>query len=435
MNLRTLIIILFLYGPTQSYADCASSHFRLTAFNTMNQNYPTGAKPIRTDSNHVNKKVYVRAKEIFSQAHKMIQKAESHIYLQTWLFQPQTTPARYVADAIKILAQNIKKHNKKPVHIWMLINVIGTQDLNAEKIRVNNFLKQFSLYSRELKFHLGFFKANFLGANHAKSISVDSKVALLTGANFSKNYNGLGYYDLGFVLKGDVVKQLDKDFVQTWRSYLKTSSFPQNWGQKITNKIKACTPILLTRNKAFSKLSDKAQESSINDTLLNSVLFAEDSVDILTPNLNVTSFMNELLQAALRGVRIRIILGKQFHSFLQTLPTRGGANKSSVRRLYQALKKHMSPTQACQVLQIRWYSEDGISAVLGAKPPTSHAKFMIVDGQTAFIGSANMDNQSWVNSREIGLFIDNRERSQYWQKNLYTPLFNKAIPVEECGGP
>ena len=41
-------------------------------------------------------------------------------------------------------------------------------------------------------------------------------------------------------------------------------------------------------------------------------------------------------------------------------------------------------------------------------PPTSHLKFMAVDGEVAFVGSSNQDVQRWHNSREIVVVVDDR---------------------------
>ena len=46
-----------------------------------------------------------------------------------------------------------------------------------------------------------------------------------------------------------------------------------------------------------------------------------------------------------------------------------------------------------------------------------------------------MDNQSWVNSREIGLFVDANNEVRKWTKSVFEPRFNRAIDVQECGGP
>ena len=164
---------------------------------------------------------------------------------------------------------------------------------------------------------------------------------------------------------------------------------------------------------------------------VQSVEHATKTIDIITPNLNVTEFMTALAQAAHRGVRVRIILSKRFTEMGQDLPTRGGNNFKSVSRLHKALQPYLG-RRVCDQLQIRWYSADGITAIEGTKVPSSHAKFMIVDDKITYFGSANMDNQSWVNSRELALFVDDRDLGTRWRRGIFDKVFNRSIKVDQC---
>ena len=57
---------------------------------------------------------------------------------------------------------------------------------------------------------------------------------------------------------------------------------------------------------------------------------------------------------------------------------------------------------------------------------------MLIDEKISFFGSANMDNQSWVNSREISLFVDNEKLSKKWTRDFFDPIFERSVLAVSC---
>ena len=383
-------------------------------------------------ANKVDDKIYVYSDAIFGKIHSLVQMAEKHVYLQTWTFMPKTKPALYLADAIrKLHARRVRQNKTGTVHIWLMLNIISLQNRDNERRKVHRYIVDQGLDLQGIEIHVGFFQAKLLGANHAKTVSVDNKVALITGANFSPSNNGKGFFDLGFVVSGEVVKTLDYDFIQTWISFIDSSEQPTEWGSNKTYN-QGCTPILLTRSKAFPNFSSKIQHNSMNDAIFQSIKNARKSIDIITPNLNVTRLMDELAKAALRGVRVRIILSKGFTDSVQELPTRGGSNDRSIERLHRGMSQFTDHQNICSFLEIHWYGLDGRTPVDSPDPPASHAKFMIVDDKVVYFGSANMDNQSWVNSREVALFVDKSRLAAGWRKGFFDPVFARSVVIDRC---
>lgn len=429
MRYMFIFFVIYLFNQTVN-AKCGSQTFN--SWNILGQNYPAGAEAMQTNLNWIDENIYTFSDDIFGKIRQMIMSAKRHVYIQTWYFGTKTKPALYLADAIKRLhAKKVKENDNSTVHIWLLINIISLQNEISERKKFERFVVKHGLKLDGIKIHLGFFKAKLLGANHAKTVSVDNTTALITGANFSNSNNQNGFFDLGFVVKGDVVHNLDYDFIQTWISFVKSEDQPKLEKQR-SQKQNQCLPILFTRGKANPKVTSKIQKNSLNDAIIASVRNAKHSIDIVTPNLNVTKLLNELAKAAYRGVKVRIILSKGFTDFAQDLPTRGGTNPMSIVRLQEGLAKHMSENEICKVLKIHWYSTDGIDPIDSPNPPANHAKFMLVDKKISFFGSANMDNQSWVNSREIALFVDNSSLAKKWTKNFFNPIFERSVSAMNC---
>lgn len=412
-----------------NHSNCASSTFQSWDFSQ----YPAGAEAFESSENWVDPKIYIQSNAIFGKMQELVLQAEKHVYIQTWTFQPRSLPARALAQSIRQLHANRKKKGlQEPVHFWFMLNIISLQNKDIERQRFRAFIKREGLNLDGIVLHVGFFRAKLLGANHAKTISVDSKVALVTGANFSPSNNADGFFDLAFVVKGEIVKNLDYDFIQIWKSFIGREGVPRERGASLNTNRFGCVPVLLTRSKPFPDPITKIQKSSMTDALLESIRHAKKSVDIITPNLNVTELLTEIARAALRGVQVRIVLSKGFTDLGQLFPTRGGVNKQSILRLERALEGHLNLKEFCQRVQIKWYSADGVGALETTRPPANHAKFMLVDDKISFLGSANMDNQSWINSREIGIFVDQPKLAKTWRKDFFDKVFGRSINIDKC---
>jgi phosphatidylserine/phosphatidylglycerophosphate/cardiolipin synthase-like enzyme len=89
---------------------------------------------------------------------------------------------------------------------------------------------------------------------------------------------------------------------------------------------------------------------------------------------------------------------------------------------------------ACKRLQIRWYSDDGRSPILGNGAYASHAKYMSIDDRLAIVGSANMDTQAWNNSHETNVIVDDAATTQAWDQKMFSASFSRGIDVDACRG-
>ncbi|MCP4185097.1 MAG: phosphatidylserine/phosphatidylglycerophosphate/cardiolipin synthase family protein [Hyphomicrobiales bacterium] len=416
---------------------CQSDLFSSIARTTAELNYPEMAVGSVNHKNSVNNKVLMGVNEIFSKAGQLMQDAQSNIYVQTWNFDRNSTLAKsFALDLVKLSQRRRRRGAKNPVHVWVMINIIGFQVAEFEKKATEKFFNEHHLNNEFTQIHVGIFVSRFLGANHAKTISIDDKVAVVTGANLSQKASNPNQFDLGLVVRGQIVHEINRDFARVWHRYIDNNqAAPELEKQRLSARVaRNCLPIMFTRSEVYSYLSSTIQHSSINQALLNSVREAKTSIDIMTPNLNVKIFRKVIKEAVEANVKIRVILSKGYLAFLQNLPSRGGDNSINVARLYHSLSGTLPKETYCNRLQIRWYSKENLKTMKRWNAPANHAKFMVVDGRVSYFGSANMDNQSWVNSREIGLFIDNRQRAQNWLKQVFEPAFSKATIVKACRG-
>jgi hypothetical protein len=89
-------------------------------------------------------------------------------------------------------------------------------------------------------------------------------------------------------------------------------------------------------------------------------------------------------------------------------------------------------TDACDKLRIRWYSRDGVTPVFGNGTYASHVKYSSIDSAVAVVGTANMDTQSWNNSREVNVVVDDAALTAGWDEQLFVAEFAKGIPTRQC---
>ena len=135
------------------------------------------------------------------------------------------------------------------------------------------------------------------------------------------------------------------------------------------------------------------------------------------------------LEAARQSIHVELVLSKKYEEFTESLPTRGGTNDDAVKNLYE-MAREAGVTRPCEMLQVRWFSNDGKTPAEENGPPTSHAKYLSVDGQVVIVGSANMDIQSWRNSREVNVVVDSAATTRAWDAQVFEPSFDIGIPAE-----
>src|SRR5690606_22264670 len=147
---------------------------------------------------------------------------------------------------------------------------------------------------------------------------------------------------------------------------------------------------------------------------------ARSHIRIQTPNLNDDAAKAGLVDAVKRGVRVEIVLSKGFNDLTEQAPGQGGTNEENVAMLHEELAA-AGVTDICNKLQIRWYSRDGLYPIVGNGIYASHAKYMSIDDTVVIVGTANMDTQSWNNSREVNIVVDDAVTTRAWDATLFLP--------------
>jgi cardiolipin synthase len=200
--------------------------------------------------------------------------------------------------------------------------------------------------------------------NHRKILVVDGKLGFTGGMNIRAGHrldppSRHPVRDLHFEIAGPVVAQLQECFVDDWEFATGETLDGKKWFPKLHPQGPAlCRGI---------EDGPDSRDDPIRFTLLAAINLAKRSLTIVTPYfLPDTTLITALNLAALRGVRVRILLPEKNNLAL--------VQWASTAQLWQVLER------GCEVYLTR--------------PPFDHTKLMLVDDAWSFIGSANWDARS-----------------------------------------
>lgn len=222
--------------------------------------------------------------------------------------------------------------------------------------------------------------------DHRKLLIVDGDVAFLGGINISSVYSGGSYSqrkpdkedaahsapwrDTDLQVRGPVVAEFQKLFMQTWSSQKGPAIKPRNYfppGRVVGDQVV----------RAIGSSPDEPY-SFIYATLLSAINNAENSIELTNAYFAPDPQLLSALQAATaRGVKVRLILPSQTDSWLVF---------QAGRSYYEQLLKS----------GIEIYERRGVIL---------HSKTALIDGVWSTVGSTNLDWRSFLHNQEVNAVI------------------------------
>ena len=197
--------------------------------------------------------------------------------------------------------------------------------------------------------------------NHKKMVVIDEKVAYVGGINVSDhNY---AWHDFMVKMSGDLVQDLAHDYKSTWDG------------------------ATVTLDKVYDDrdfiLNQCAGRYSIFAEILRMIQNAQQSLVIESPYLMGDHIEPAILQAAQRGVKVRLILPYHSNKLVYRI---------WVRKMYRRFDHP----------NISIYGYRG-------EHDMTHAKLVIVDEQYVSFGSLNMFELEGLTQKELNIFTRNAE--------------------------
>lgn len=286
--------------------------------------------------------------EAFPRMLQAIDKARSSVWLATYIFQTDAVGIQFVKALaaacgrgvqVRVLVDGIGEWYDWP-HVVPLLRRAGVP---AERFLAPRLLPpRLSLNCR----------------NHRKILVVDGRWGFMGGMNLGGRELGTGggMSDMHFLLQGPIVRQLAQTFAEDWafatREALTAPALEPSTGDC------NCRVITGGPDEDLDKLLL---------VILGALASARRRVQIMTPYFIPPLELVAALEAtALRGVIVSLVLPE----------------RSNLRYVDWATRHWLQPLIA-----------RGVQVHL-QKPPFSHAKLFIVDGEYAHIGSVNVDTRS-----------------------------------------
>ena len=331
---------------------------------------------------------------------ELLKDAKHEISFQTYIFDYDSEAATRLLDALA------RKQKEVP---GFKVNILYDRDMNP-----------FSTLKATLKRHgveaqaAAYTPTVSRASNHAKVFILDGHTAMLGG----NNIDNPAERDLMVTLRGPVVEALLRDFDATWSqssSFLNASRTPPTHTKgEAPPSTQPEVPMTLLGKKGVA-LVGKYYNNDADQALLAVMGAAKRELRIASPNLNDVKVWEAIAAAAERGVKVRITLPKDYNNLAPSIDR--SPNRDFLTFWAQLPKK------AQENVELRWSSGDGKA------PQDDHTKYLSVDGEWAYVGSQNMDNQSWSFSRELGLGIDDARETRRLDA-VFDATWNQSLKAE-----
>lgn len=322
-----------------------------------------------------------------------IRKAESYIHIQYYIFKKDNLGKKILFELEKKLQEGLE--------VKMLYDDMGSRKLNLSSFK--KFRAQGGEVASFFPSKLPLINFRMNNRNHRKIVVIDGKVGYVGGFNVGDEYLGLdkkfGYWrDTHLRLEGDSVNALQLRFMLDWNS--------QSTRDKMRYEPKYF-PDVESGGKVGIQIASSGPDEEweqIKYGYLKMISEAKKHIYIQTPYfIPDLSFLDAIKIAALSGVDVNVMIpNKPDHPFVYW------ATFANVGELIKAgVKVHI-------------YEKGFI-----------HTKMVAIDDEVVSIGTANMDNRSFVLNFEVNAFIYDEEIAKNSRLAYENDMTNSSLLTVE----
>jgi len=331
---------------------------------------------------------YFTGKESLDAMYDAIRQAESHIHLQSYIFENDRIGNKF--------AQLLMAKAQEGVEVRVIYDGMGSISLKREFVEQMEASGVEMLCFAKVTLPLPTSKVNY--RNHRKILVVDGKVGFLGGVNIADRYyygNEQGaWHDTHMKVVGESVISLqasfflDRYFILNRKIRKRKKYFPQldisksgeqEGERKIATQTVVCGP--------------DSNWASIMQCFFSAITVARNHIYIVSPYFTPNeSILNAIKIAALGNIDVRIML----------------PDKSDTRLAHYSTMSYIS-----ELL------EAGVKIYL-FKKGFNHSKVVCIDGEVSIVGSANMDMRSFEHNFEILSVIYDKECTSVIERQFIT---------------
>lgn len=335
--------------------------------------------------------VFAEGENIFESIFDAIRNAKNHIHIEFFIFEDDKISNK--------LRELLIQKSKEGVRVRMIYDYLGSYNLSKNYLRS---LRTAGVYAKPflpLRLRLRRSKINY--RNHRKLIVIDGKIGFTGGVNIADRYligSKLGKWrDTVVRIEGAGVHGIQKLFLVDWY-------FVER--KLITEEKYFPVPVKYNDNiiQTVSSGPDTDWES-IMLGICAAIMAADRYVYIHTPYFMPNELVNGCIQmAALSGTEVRLMIPEKSDAWLSDLGTSsylGGMLDAGVR-------------------------------VFKYQGGMLHSKAIVIDDFLSIVGSANIDERSFIHNFEVNAFIyENKTALQLKELFVDDMAHCKELSLEE----
>lgn len=234
-------------------------------------------------------------------------------------------------------------------------------------------------------------------AEHRKLIVVDGVVAWNGGAGIEDHFLDGGFHDVMVQITGDVVLQTQAVFLTSFASH--GGPLPSDLSRYFPDQPDPGTiPIAMLQVIPGGFSSGPQAVREMIDT-------AERRLDIMNPYLTDVDMITRIVNAADRGVRVRVVVSKESNNAIAT-----------------AIAKHHYGRLIDAGAEVWEYP----GAVV-------HAKLVVADDTVQF-GTLNFDAWALYRDFELSMLVESAELASLFEERIFGPDIARSVPGEPPSG-
>ncbi|RSD29368.1 cardiolipin synthase [Mesobacillus subterraneus] len=313
-------------------------------------------------------KILKNGEETFSEIKRKLREAEEFIHMEYYIFRSD----RLGREIIEILIEKAQQG----VEVLFLFDAAGSMKLAAKELKDMQDAGIKAMPFSPLKY--GFFNQKFNFRNHRKIIIIDGEIGFVGGLNVGVEYLGedekFGFWrDTHMVLTGEAVYTLHNVFLLDWE-YVSGEKVLENHRAvkepKEEDELDGAIQVVAS--------GPDTQQGIMSDFYYTMMSCATKSIWIATPYFVPDEAIRTALRvAAAKGIEVRIMVPEINDSYL---------TQYASRSYFSELLRNGAE-------------------IYSYKKGFLHQKVIIVDGNIASIGTANMDMRSFHLNFEVNVFL------------------------------
>jgi cardiolipin synthase len=318
-----------------------------------------------------------------------IRSAESRIHFESYIIHSDDV-GRQFSEALAAKA-------REGVRVRLIYDWLGA--LGAASYRFWKPLRQAGVEVRAFNPPRLDSPLGWLSRDHRKMLSVDSRLAFITGLCVGRRWAGdprrniEPWRDTGVAIEGPAVVDIEQAFAAMWATL--GSSIPEEELPREREAIPAVGDVALRVVASMPNIASVYRVDQLIAAIARRSIWLTDAYFV-----GVTPYVEALKAAAMDGVDVRLLVPRA-----SDIPMMRAVSRAGFRGLLEA--------------GVRIFEWDG---------PMVHAKTAVADGRWARVGSTNLNLASWLANWELDVIAEDRGFSREME-NMYLQDLGHSVEI------